>query len=70
MFIGNSPSISMLPPFTKSATCPLAEQSPDVPPKSANTSVSPIRHGRKALANLGVSYPISWSSARIPVIAS
>jgi IclR family mhp operon transcriptional activator len=36
-----------------------AERSPDVPPKSANTFIVPIRHGRKVLATLGVSYFIS-----------
>ena len=36
-----------------------AERSPDVQPKSANTFSVPIRHGRKVLATLGVSYFIS-----------
>jgi IclR family mhp operon transcriptional activator len=36
-----------------------AERSPDVQPKSANTFSVPIRHGRKVLGTLGVSYFIS-----------
>jgi hypothetical protein len=36
-----------------------AERSPDVQPKSANTFSVPIRHGRKVLATLGLSYFIS-----------